>query len=1040
AWADRTPEAVAVSFGEERLTYGELNRKANRLAHHLRSLGVGPDVPVGLCVKRSMELAVGVLGILKAGGAYVPLDPAYPAERLAMMLGASRAPVLLTQKQLADTLPASEAERLYLDEDAAAWAGCAEGNPEKVAGPEALAYVIYTSGSTGVPKGVAMHHRPLLNLIRWQVARSAEKPRTLQFSALSFDVSFQELFSTWGAGGELVLIPEELRLEARALLEKLDSSGVQRLFLPFVALQNLAEEADREGLAPRALKEVITAGEQLRVTPALRRLMKRLGGVLENQYGPTETHVATAYRLAGEPETWPEVPSIGRPIANTSVHLLDARGEPVPVGVVGELYIGGAAVARGYLHRPELTEERFIPDEYKAKPGGRLYRTGDFARYLEDGNLEFLGRRDAQVKVRGFRIELAEVESALSRHPSVKDVVVTAREDGSGGRRLVAYVVPTAASTPTVPTSPRPPGEGRGEGATGPELKPEALRTWLKQTLPEYMVPSAFLFLESFPLTPSGKVDRGALPEPEAEVTGHEEYVAPRTRLEQAVAEIWAPLLGVRRVGAHDDFFELGGHSLLAMRVMSRLREALKVDLPVRVLFEAPTVAELAKRLESVSEAKPESRPPPLVPVPRQGALPLSFTQRRLWFLDRFHPSSALYNLAWVLRLEGVLDVGALERSFQALVHRHEALRTTFPQGDQGGVQVISAAVELPLTVVDLRELPEGVREEEARRLATGEVERPFNLETGPLLRVTLWRKGEAEHVLVVAMHHIVSDGWSMGVLARELKALYEAFTEGREPALEALPIQYADYATWQQAWLRGEVLESKLAWWCERLRGASPALELPTDRPRPLVQSYRGAVHHVHLPLELAEGLRKLSQKEGVTLFMTLLAGFQALLHRYSGQDDISVGSPIAGRDHAELEGLIGFFVNVLVMRARVRGGESFRELLHQVKEVALGAYAHQEVPFEKLVDALNPARDTSRAPLFQVSFALQNAPSPDLSLPGIESRPVELTGQVSKYDLTLSLRETGAGLEGVAEYSTDLFEASTLVRMLGHLRTVLE
>ncbi|WP_052519231.1 amino acid adenylation domain-containing protein [Archangium violaceum] len=1037
AWADRTPDAVAVSFGEERLTYGELNRKANRLAHHLRSQGVGPDVPVGLCVGRSMDLVVGVLGILKAGGAYVPLDPAYPAERLALMLGASRAPVVLTQRRLADTLPAHEAKRLYLDEEEDTWAGCAENNPEKVSGPESLAYVIYTSGSTGVPKGVAMHHRPLLNLIRWQVARSAEKPRTLQFSALSFDVSFQELFSTWGAGGELVLIPEELRLEARALLEMMDRGGVERLFLPFVALQNLAEEADRGGLAPRALKEVITAGEQLRVTPALRRLMKRLGGVLENQYGPTETHVATAYRLEGEPEKWPEVPSIGGPIANTSVHLLDEKGAPVPVGVVGELHIGGAAVARGYLHRPELTEERFIPDEYKAKPGARLYRTGDYARYLEDGNLEFLGRRDAQVKVRGFRIELAEVESALSRHPAVKDVVVAAREDGAGARKLVAYVVPTS---PTSPTSPLPLGEGRGEGVTAPELKPEALRTWLKNRLPEYMVPSAYLCLESFPLTPSGKVDRRALPEPEAEGTGHEAYVAPRTRMEQSVAEIWAPLLGVRRVGAHDNFFELGGHSLLAMRVTSRLREALKVEVPVRVLFEAPTVAELARRLESLSEDHQETQLPPLVPVPREGALPLSFAQRRLWFFDRLHPQSVLYNLAMVLRLDGVLDVTSLERSFQELVHRHESLRTTFQQGEQGVVQVISASAALPLEVVDLRELAEGTREQEARRLATEEVLRPFELGRGPLLRVSLLRTGEAEHVLVLTMHHIVSDGWSMGVLAREVSALYESFREGRAPALEALPIQYADYAAWQQSWLRGEVLESKLAWWCEQLEGAPPALELPTDRPRPAVQSYRGALHYLHLPLALTEALRGLGQKEGVTLFMTLLAGFQALLHRYSGQEDISVGSPIAGRNRAELEGLIGFFINALVMRTKVRGEASFRELLHQVKEVALGAYAHEEVPFEKLVEALNPARDTSRAPLFQVAFALQNAPSPDLKLPGIESRPLELMGQAAKCELTLSLRETGAGLEGVVEYSTDLFEASTMARMFGHLRTLLE
>ncbi|MGZ3460092.1 MAG: non-ribosomal peptide synthetase, partial [Archangium sp.] len=614
AWADKTPNAVAVSFGEETLTYGELNRKANRLAHHLRGLGVGPDVPVGLCVKRSLDLAVGVLGILKAGGAYVPLDPAYPAERLALMLGASRAPVLLTQWKLKDTLPASEARRLLLDADESTWAGEREANPESISGPERLAYIIYTSGSTGVPKGVAMHHRPLLNLIGWQVGRSVvPHGKTLQFSALSFDVSFQELFSTWAAGGELVLIPEELRLEARALLEKMDRSGVERLFLPFVALQNLAEVADREGLAPSKLKEIITAGEQLRVTPALRGLLGRLNGcVLENQYGPTETHVATALRLEGNPEQWPDLPGIGKPIANTSVHLLDGKGEPLPVGVAGELYIGGVAVARGYLHRPELTEERFISDRFAAAPGGRLYRTGDYARYLPDGNIEFLGRKDAQVKVRGFRIELAEVEAALAKHPAVKDVAVVAGELGSGGKRLVAYVVPQ---------------EGQG-------LELAALKDFLKGNLPEYMVPSAFVRLEAFPLTPSGKVDRKALPAPETEGMGQEGYVAPRTPVEEVVAGIWAPLLGMRRVGAHDHFFELGGHSLLATQVVSRLREVLRVDLPVRALFEAPTVAELARRLESMPGGIQGPQPPPLVPMPKDSALPLSFAQQRLWFIE----------------------------------------------------------------------------------------------------------------------------------------------------------------------------------------------------------------------------------------------------------------------------------------------------------------------------------------------------------------------------------------------------------------------
>ncbi|MGZ3461451.1 MAG: amino acid adenylation domain-containing protein, partial [Archangium sp.] len=560
-------------------------------------------------------------------------------------------------------LPASGAERLYLDAEERSFGQESEANPQKVSGPEALAYVIYTSGSTGVPKGVAMHHRPLLNLIGWQVERSVAG-KTLQFSALSFDVSFQELFSTWAAGGELVLIPEELRLETRALLEKMDSSGVERLFLPFVALQNLAEVAEREGLAPRKLKEVITAGEQLRVTPALRGWMKRLGGcVLENQYGPTETHVATAFRLEGNPEQWPDLPCIGKPIANTSVHLLDGSGEPVPVGVAGELYIGGVAVARGYLHRAELTQEKFIEDKFAVAPGGRLYRTGDYARYLPDGKIEFLGRRDAQVKVRGFRIELAEVEAALARHPAVKDVVVAAKEDGSGGKRLVAYVAPQP----------------------GQDVEAASLKAYLKGNLPEYMVPSAFMRLEAFPLTPSGKVDRKALPAPEVVAAG-EAYVAPRTTMEEVVAGIWAPLLGLRRVGAHDNFFGLGGHSLLATQVASRLREVLRVEVPVRALFEAPTVAELSRRLEPMLGSQ-QVRQPPLVPMPKTEALPLSFAQRRLWFLAQMEPGSYAYNVPFFARLKGRLDVEALERSLREIVRRHEALRTTFAQVEGQPVQ-----------------------------------------------------------------------------------------------------------------------------------------------------------------------------------------------------------------------------------------------------------------------------------------------------------------------------------------------------------------
>ncbi|QRK05609.1 amino acid adenylation domain-containing protein [Archangium violaceum] len=1009
AWADRRPEAVAVSFGEERLTYGELNRKANRLAHHLRTWGVGPDVPVGLCVKRSLELAVGVLGILKAGGAYVPLDPAYPAERLALMLNASRAPVLLTQKMLEDSLPASEAKRLYLEADESAWAGCSEANPESVSGPEALAYVIYTSGSTGVPKGVAMHHRPLLNLMRWQVERSGAK-KTLQFSALSFDVSFQELFSTWGAGGELVLIAEEMRLEARALLEKMESSGVERLYLPFVALQNLAEVADREGLAPSRLREVITAGEQLRVTPALRGWLGRMKGcVLENQYGPTETHVATAYRMEGEPEKWPELPSIGKPIANTSVHLLDGNGEPVPVGVPGELYIGGVAVARGYLHRPELTQEKFVPDVFGER-GERLYRTGDYARYLADGNIEFLGRRDAQVKVRGFRIELAEVEAALARHPSVKDVAVVAREVGAGGKQLVAYVV-------------RQPGQ---------EVEVASLKAHLKERLPEYMVPSAFVRLEAFPLTPSGKVDRKALPAPEMETTGTQ-YVAPRTVMEEVVAGVWASLLGLGRVGAHDNFFELGGHSLLATQAASRLREALEVQLPVRVLFEAPSVAELAARLESISGGTQGPQLPPLVPMPRADALPLSFAQQRLWFIEQFAPGGFAYNLPFVTRLKGKLEVAALERSLTELMRRHEALRTTFAQVDGKPVQRVAAESALVLPVESLEALPEGERARELQRRVEEEFRRAFDLEMGPLVRALLLRVTVEEHVLVLVMHHIIGDGWSLGVLVRELAELYEAFSSGAEPALAALPVQYADYALWQREWLKGEVLEAQLSWWKGRLAGAPTALELPTDRPRPAVQSFRGATLAVRLPAELSGVIRELNRREGVTPFMTFLAAYQALLARYSGQRDIVVGSPIAGRTQREMEGLIGFFVNTLALRVDATGEVGFRTLLRRVREACLGAYAHQDMPFEQLVNALHPVRDLSRPALFQVMFALQE-PSPTLSLTGVSSEEVTFEAGLAKFELTLFMREGAEGWESQWEYNTDLFDEGTVARMAAH------
>jgi amino acid adenylation domain-containing protein len=1011
AQVERTPEATALVAGQTRFTYRELNARANQLAHHLRSRGVGPEVRVGVCLERTADLVVALLAILKAGGAYVPLDPAHPAERLSYALGDARAPLLLTQHALRELLSGTHAEIVCLD---TGWqslvASRPAGNLEAGASPNNLSYVLYTSGSTGRPKGVALTHQSAVAFLRWalQVFSREELAGTLAATSITFDLSVFELFAPLGCGGTVLLAENALALPSLPAREQVTLVNT---------VPSAMAELVRSGGVPPSVRTVNLAGEPL--PGALARGIYQLPHVqrLYNLYGPTEdttysTFVLVPRQLEGEP-------TIGRPLAGTQAYIVDDRMQPVPVGVPGELFLGGAGLARGYLGRPELTAERFIPNPFSPEAGARLYRTGDRARFLSDGTLEYLGRADFQVKVRGFRIELGEVEAALRGCAGVRDVVVAAREEGAAGRRLVGYVV----------------------AAAGVTLEVGELRRQLKERLPEYMVPSAFVVLEALPLTPNGKVDRKALPAPEgAGLAAGRQYVAPRTPTEELLAAMWAQLLGVARVGVEDNFFELGGHSLLVTQALSRVRDTFGVGLPVRDMFDAPTLAELAGRVDAAKRAGEVRRLPALKKASRTGPEPLSFAQQRLWFLERLEPGSPLHNIPVALRLEGALDAGALERSFLALVRRHEVLRTTFQQGDGEPVQVVYPATELPLAVVDLRELPAKEREAEARRLAGEEARRPFDLSAGPLLRATLMRLGEAEHVLVLVMHHIISDGWSTGVLVGEVKALYEAFTTGGESPLEELPLQYADHARWQREWLRGEVLEEQLAYWRRRLEGAAHALELPTDRPRPPARSFRGATHRVRLSAELLGALRRVGQQEGATLFMTLLAGFQALLHRYSGQQDISVGSPIAGRNHVELEPLIGFFVNTLVLRSRVRGEAPFRELLKQVKEASLGAYAHQDVPFEKLVEELQPVRDLSRTPLFQVMFVLQNAPTPELSVGGMKLQPLEVDSQTSKFDLTLSLAESEAGLEGVLEYSTELFERSTIARMAEHLRVLLE
>ncbi|HEU4594574.1 MAG TPA: amino acid adenylation domain-containing protein, partial [Pyrinomonadaceae bacterium] len=1005
-----TPEAIAVEGFGGRLSYRELDERSSRLARHLQAAHrVGPNVPVGIMLPRSAELVVSVLAVLKAGGACLPLDPELPPERLGFMLGESAPPVLLTRAGWGAQLPPTGAKVLDL---AAASELLTQGEataPASSAAPDDLLYVLYTSGSTGQAKGVAMTHRPLVNLVAWQARQPGlDRPaRTLQYTPLTFDVSFQELATTLCGGGTLVLIDEERRRDSNVLLTWLGEHRVERLFLPFVALQHLAESAAAHGLPP-SLREVITAGEQLRITPAIRRAFEGTRCRLHNHYGPTESHVVTAHALPESVADWEELPPIGEPVSNVEIHLLDARLQPVPVGVPGELYVAGAALARGYLNRPGLTAERFLAHD----GGGRLYRTGDLARRRADGAIEYVGRADNQIKLRGFRVELGEIEAVLSRHPSVREAAVVVRGDGDA-RRLAAYVAADAGETD--------------------ELL-QSLDAHLRQHLPGYMIPASVTLLERLPQTPSGKVDRRALPAPTREDEA-ESFVAPRTEAESFLAALWAALLELPRVGVNDNFFSLGGHSLLATRLVARVRDSFGVELPLRTLFDHPTVAALAQHLE---REKGALTLPPLKALPEGVEPQPSFGQQRLWFLEQLEGPSATYNMPAGLALRGALDEAALRRSLLALVARHAALRLSFPASD-GQPRARLLETYDALSVTDLSALDASEREREAERLSRAHAAQPFDLAEGPLLRLHLLRFDAETHRLLFNMHHIISDGWSLGVLLRELSALYETELQGGTAALPELSVRYADYAAWQRGWLKGEVLEQEVSYWRKQLEGAPPLLELRGDRPRPPRRSYRGGLWTQTLDAGLAEELRRFNLTNASTTFMTLLAGFKALLWRYTGQEDLVVGSPVANRSRSEVEGLVGFFVNTLALRTRVEPAEGFVSLLKGVRRACLDAYAHQDVPFEKLVEELQPERSLGHTPLFQVMLVMLNTPSAGLSLTGlvVETLPPPLT--VAKFDLTLYVEEQAGGLRLVWEYNADIFEQERVARLAGHFEELL-
>jgi amino acid adenylation domain-containing protein len=913
AQAARTPDAVALEYEGQQLSYAQLEARANQLARHLKTLGVGANQRVAIALPRSLELVVALLGTLKAGGAYVPLDPAYPAERLRHMLQDSEPVVVLSTETLARSLPLQGQALCCLDGPQPPWAE----EPETALGvpvrPHDAAYVIYTSGSTGQPKGVVNAHEAVVNRLRWmqQAYELGAEEVVLQKTPASFDVSVWEFFWPLMCGARLVLARPEGHRDPDYLVELIERTGVSTLhFVPSMITPFLQALPERSG---QSLRRIICSGEALPASAVQAVRTQLPWAELHNLYGPTEAAVdVTAWRCTGQETV--NVP-IGRPIANTRIHILDEQGQEVPIGVAGEIYIAGVQVARGYLHRPGLTAQRFVADPYGGEPGARMYRTGDLGRWREDGSIEYLGRNDHQVKIRGLRIELGEIEAQLQGCEGVRKAVVLARGQGSD-QQLVAYI-------------------------TG-DASPQALREALTARLPDYMVPAAYVQLDELPLTPNGKLDRRALPTPSDTAFGAHAYVAPEGELESTVAAIWSELLGVQRIGRNDNFFAMGGHSLLAVQVSSRIRTRLGCEVPLVELFGHPTLAGFAQRVAAAHA----SALPPIVPTPREGALPLSFAQQRLWFLAQLDARAAgAYVILGGVRMKGALDIAALHAALNQIVVRHEALRTYFGSVDGAPVQIIAPPREgLALPQADLS--GHSNAEAELEGLAAEEASASFDLTRGPLIRARLIRLASDDHALLVTMHHIVSDGWSMGVLVNEFSALYAAFSQGQHDPLPTLPIQYADYAVWQRRWITGEVLQRQLAFWRDHLSGAPALLELPTDRPRPGMQDYVGTSFGFQLDPELSSNLKALSRRHGTTLFMTLLAAWAALLARLSGQSDVVIGTPIANRGRAEIEPLIGFFVNTQALRVDLSGSPTVAELLAQVRATALAAQEHQDIP----------------------------------------------------------------------------------------------
>ncbi|MEH1937181.1 MAG: amino acid adenylation domain-containing protein [Nostoc sp.] len=1036
------------------LTYQQLNQKANQLAYYLiQNHQIQPDTLIGICVERSLEMIIGVLGILKAGGAYVPIDPNYPKERIEFMLEDSGTSVLLTQSHLKEQLPLTKLKHqiICLDEETfnsaltdnavcnllsnltpnplptsvgeqeskplSLWGRglergsknqlhIASDNPNLQSTVDNLAYIIYTSGSTGRPKGVMIEHRAIVNLsLAWaETFQVKQHSRWLQFGSFSFDLSIGEIATALSAGACLYLANQETLLPSQALVDLLRDRKISHLTLPPSALSVLPQASLPD------LQAVIVGGEACAAELVAQWGTKRR---FFNCYGPTESTVIASISSC-EPNG--KKPSIGQPLSNIRIYILDAHNQPLPPSIPGELCIAGVGLARGYLNRPDLTAERFIEVELFGKTE-RIYKTGDLARWRDDGNLEYLSRIDDQVKLRGFRIELGEIESLLLQHSLVKEAVVILSETDNNPK-LIAYVTAKEKSS-----------------NLGGQLK-----EYLKISLPNYMVPSQIMVLDQLPLTPNGKLDRRALPAPDTATST--DFQMPVTPTEELLASLWQTLLKAQSVGRRDNFFELGGHSLLATQLVARIRDTFRVEVPVRKVFEQSVLSELAAEIDKAASAMAL---PAIAPQPENTPKTLSFAQSRLWFLDQLEGTgtSATYNMSTALQLDGKLNIEALRASFDYLLDRHAILRTYFPALAGEAQVVVQNAEDIEvLAFADLRSLDPQIQAETVQRLTNNHAQEPFDLNTGPLFKAKLLQLSEHKNVLLINMHHIISDGWSMGVFKREWEQAYAAFAAGYTPNLSPLPIQYSDYAAWQRSWLQGEILETQENYWKQQLGDAPRLLDLPTDYPRPAQQSYQGGREEYRLSNELTQKLKAISQKQGVSLFMTLLTAFSILLSRYSRQEDLCIASAIANRTHSNTESLIGFFVNTLVLRSKIKPEQSFSELLQQTRQTCLDAYAHQDIPFEYLVEQLQPERSLSHNPLFQVMMVLQNTQEAgkNVNLPGLDIQYLEQSLPFAKFDLTLDFCERGNQLHCMWEYATDLFEAETIQRMAGHFEVLLQ